>query len=157
MGKNSLAGRKIKRTLSGWTQDQRDGPSSNVTVVWGEPMDSVTIASVRRLTGVLVPLCRSLACEHAGSPGGRTWVQGILGSTHQLHGPPWNAVETFLSHTGCLIAQKHTSSSSHNQGQVIHIQSLPHADTCSSKLFVKFSFVPSPLSLVTLTSRFVRF
>lgn len=75
MGKNSFAGRKIKRTLSGWTQDQRDGPSSNVTVVWGEPMDSVTIASVRRLTGVLVPLCRSIACEHAGllvgEPGSR--------------------------------------------------------------------------------------
>lgn len=107
-----LTGKKRGQEDSGWTQDQRDGLSSNLLAIWGKPEDTsagsgqdFNIASVMELPGVLVLPCGAIAGEQAGSPNGRAWVHGISGSIHQFHSDMlWRH---FFLTLGPLIAQKH--------------------------------------------------
>lgn len=89
MGKNSWAGREVKTTLGGWTQDQRDDPGTSLTVIWGEPMNSgswirwgVHHRSWEEASG-------NPGSPSAGSlfPDGRTWVQEIPGLPTSCTGP----------------------------------------------------------------------
>ena len=89
MGKNSWAGREVKSTLGGWTQEQRDDPGTSLTVIWGEPMNNsswIRWGVYHRSWEEASGSPGSLAQVHC-SPYGRTWVQEISGLPTSCTGP----------------------------------------------------------------------
>lgn len=138
MGKNSWAGREVKSTLGGWTQDQRDDPGTSLTVIWGEPMNSgswirwgVHHRSWEEASGNPGSLAQ-VHCHLMGEPGSRRSrvcppaARAPLkscGDTPFSHGAPK------CSNTAPLIQ------TTQDRFRTPHHC---HASTCSSEFLVKF-------------------